>query len=311
MRDLANYNNILKVLVTGGSGQIGSEIKAYQKKYNFLMSFPSSSEFDLTDSKKMSSYLNSNSFDIILNLGAYTSVDGAEDDKKISDDINHLGPKLLAKEANKRNIGLIHISTDYVFGKKGSGPYKHSDTRNPINHYGRTKSLGEIEVLSNHNKSLIIRLASVFSEYGNNFVKTITLMLLKENDVRVVSDQLISLTYAYDFSKNLNEIIDLYKNLSDTKQLKDRVFHLASPHYTNWFSVSTVIYDEVEIFNQKPLLVKLIPIQSNQWNSVAPRSLDTRLNVNYEFLDEKNIKVSPWEESVRLVVRKTLSDLKG
>jgi len=311
VKDLVNYNNILKVLVTGGSGQIGSEIRAYQKNYNFLTFFPSSSEFDLTDSKKMNSYLNSNSFDIILNLAAYTSVDTAEHDKKISDEVNHIGPKFLAEEANKRNIGLIHTSTDYVFGEKGSGPYKYSDTRNPINHYGRTKSSGEIGVLSNHNKSLIIRLASVFSEYGNNFVKTITLMLLKENEVRVVSDQLISLTYACDFSRNLNEIIDFYKNLSNTKQPKDRVFHFASPHYTNWFSVSKIIYDEIETFNQKPLLVKLIPIQSDQWNSAAPRSLDTRLKVNYKFLDENNIKVSTWEESVRLVVRKTLADLKG
>jgi dTDP-4-dehydrorhamnose reductase len=309
--DLENYENSLKVLVLGGSGQIGSEIRAYQDNINFSMTFPSSSELNLKNKKKITDYLNSHSFDIILNLAAYTAVDKAETDKKISDQINHIGPKLLAQEAQKRNIGLIHISTDYVFGKNGSGPYKNSDPKNPINYYGHTKSLGEDQVLLNHDKSLVIRLASVFGEYGNNFVKTITRKLHEENDVRLVSDQLISLTYSNDFAKNLKEIIILYQSLGDNIASKDRILHFTSCEHTDWFSVGSIIYDEIEKFKKSPLSVKLIPISSSEWSSDAQRSLDTRLKVDYKFLKERNINVFPWQESVRLVVRKILSNIEG
>ena len=311
MTDLENYENSLKVLVLGGSGQIGSEIRAYQDKINIFMTFPSSSELNLRNIKNINDYLNSHSFDIILNLAAYTAVDKAETDKEISDQINHIGPKLLAQEAHKRDIGLIHISTDYVFGKNGSGPYKNSDPKNPINHYGLTKSLGEDQVLLNHDKSLVIRLASVFGEYGNNFVKTITRELLKENDVRLVSDQLISLTYSNDFVKNLNEIMILYQSLGDNITLKDRILHFTSCYYTDWLSVGNVIYDEIEKFKKTPLSVRLIPISSSEWSSDAQRSLDTRLKVDYKFLKERNINVLPWQQSVRFVVRKILSNIEG
>ena len=154
-------------------------------------------------------------------------------------------------------------------------------------------------------------MASVFGEYGNNFVKTITRELLKENDVRLVSDQLISLTYSNDFVKNLNEIIILYQSLGDNITLKDRILHFTSCDYTDWLSVGSVIYDEIEKFKKTPLSVRLIPISSSEWSSDAQRSLDTRLKVDYKFLKERNINVLPWQQSVRFVVRKILSNIEG
>jgi len=309
---LENYLNSLKILVLGGSGQIGSEIRAHQDEIDLSFSFPSSSELNLKDITSIRNYFSANTFDIVLNLAAYTSVDKAEEEKELSDKINHIGPGILAEEAYKRNIGLIHVSTDYVFGKTGHGPYKSSDVKDPLNHYGHTKSLGEDKVLSIHDKSIIIRLASVFGNYGNNFVKTLTSKLLKDVDVRLVSDQLISLTYTNDFVKNLKEIISLYINYkNNNKILESSIIHLTSPEYTNWFSVGSIIYDEIEKFTQSSLSVKLIPISSSEWISAAQRPLDTRLKVDYKFLKENNIKTSPWQDSVRLVVRNTLSNLKG
>ena len=312
MIGLENYLNSLKILVLGGSGQIGSEIRAHQDEIDLSFSFPSSSELNLKDMTSIRNYFSANTFDIVLNLAAYTSVDKAEEEKELSDKINHIGPGILAEEAYKRNIGLIHVSTDYVFGKTGHGPYKSSDVKDPLNHYGHTKSLGEDKVLSIHDKSIIIRLASVFGNYGNNFVKTLTSKLLKNVDVRLVSDQLISLTYTNDFVKNLKEIISLYINYkNNNKILESSIIHLTSPEYTNWFSVGSIIYDEIEKFTQSSLSVKLIPISSSEWISAAQRPLDTRLKVDYKFLNENNIKTSPWQDSVRLVVRNTLSNLKG
>ncbi len=312
MIGLENYLNSLKILVLGGSGQIGSEIRAHQDEIDFSFSFPSSSELNLKNITSIRNYFSANTFDIVLNLAAYTSVDKAEEEKELSDKINHIGPEILAEETYKRNIGLIHVSTDYVFGKTGHGPYKSSDIKDPLNHYGHTKSLGEDKVLSIHDKSIIIRLASVFGNYGNNFVKTLTTKLLEDNDIRLVSDQLISLSYSNDFVKNLKEIILLYINhKNNNKILKSSIIHLTSPDYTNWFSVGSIIYDEIEKFTQSPLSVRLIPISSSEWISAAQRPLDTRLKVDYKFLKDNNIRISPWQDSVRLVVRNTLSSLKG
>tara|TARA_B100001287_G_scaffold144887_1_gene121897 strand:+ start:140 stop:1078 length:939 start_codon:yes stop_codon:yes gene_type:complete len=309
---LENYLNSLKILVLGGSGQIGSEIRAHQDEIDFSFSFPSSSELNLKNITSIRNYFSANTFDIVLNLAAYTSVDKAEEEKELSDKINHIGPEILAEETYKRNIGLIHVSTDYVFGKTGHGPYKSSDIKDPLNHYGHTKSLGEDKVLSIHDKSIIIRLASVFGNYGNNFVKTLTTKLLEDNDIRLVSDQLISLSYSNDFVKNLKEIIFLYINhKNNNKILKSSIIHLTSPDYTNWFSVGSIIYDEIEKFTQSPLSVRLIPISSSEWISAAQRPLDTRLKVDYKFLKDNSIRISPWQDSVRLVVRNTLSSLKG
>ena len=312
MIGLENYLNSLKILVLGGSGQIGSEIRAHQDEIDFSFSFPSSSELNLKNITSIRNYFSANTFDIVLNLAAYTSVDKAEEEKELSDKINHIGPEILAEETCKRNIGLIHVSTDYVFGKTGHGPYKSSDIKDPLNHYGHTKSLGEDKVLSIHDKSIIIRLASVFGNYGNNFVKTLTTKLLEDNDIRLVSDQLISLSYSNDFVKNLKEIILLYINhKNNNKILKSSIIHLTSPDYTNWFSVGSIIYDEIEKFTQSPLSVRLIPISSSEWISAAQRPLDTRLKVDYKFLKDNSIRISPWQDSVRLVVRNTLSSLKG
>lgn len=309
---MENYLNSLKILVLGGSGQIGSEIRAHQDEIDFSFSFPSSSELNLKNITSIRNYFSANTFDIVLNLAAYTSVDKAEEEKELSDKINHIGPEILAEETYKRNIGLIHVSTDYVFGKTGHGPYKSSDIKDPLNHYGHTKSLGEDKVLSIHDKSIIIRLASVFGNYGNNFVKTLTTKLLEDNDIRLVSDQLISLSYSNDFVKNLKEIIFLYINhKNNNKILKSSIIHLTSPDYTNWFSVGSIIYDEIEKFTQSPLSVRLIPISSSEWISAAQRPLDTRLKVDYKFLKDNSIRISPWQDSVRLVVRNTLSSLKG
>ena len=123
MSDLVNYNEQPRVLFIGGSGQLGIEVKSLKDKKNSFI-FPSSSLLDLTNTQSISDCLDDKSPDIIINAGAYTNVDKAEEEKELCNKINNIGVELLAKEAIKRNIGIIHISTDYVFGKDSSGPFQ-------------------------------------------------------------------------------------------------------------------------------------------------------------------------------------------
>jgi len=306
VKDLENYNKNLKVLVIGGSGQVGTEIKNQKQKSNLNFLFPSSKALNLTNQASIKNFLNNDNFDYIINLGAFTDVNGAEKKKDITKKVNHTGVEILSKEADTKNIKLIHISTDYVFGKVLNAPFYPGDKKAPINFYGLTKSDGEDAVLTNHKSGIIIRFSSVFSQYGTNFVKGMIKLILTNRHVRVVSDQKISLTFAQDFSRNIVQIIDLYKkNINNN----ERIFHFCSPGFSTWYLVAKIIFNELEIVLQKSLDTELIPITLSEWKSDAKRSIDTRLYTDFDYYLKNDIKFSSWEDSVRLVVRKALPQI--
>lgn len=290
----------MNILVTGGSGQIGSDIKL--KNYNGFF-FPSSSELDIKKKISIRNFIEGNNIDLILNFAAYTKVDKAEINKKIAKDINYQGALNLAKEASLREIGIIHFSTDYVFGKDGLGINLPNDKKTPVNYYGLTKSLGESAVLDNCNLGFIVRLASVYGQFGNNFIMSVMKSILKNDTVRIVYDQKISMTSSLDLSDNMLHLIDLYREKVSSKPLKNRILHFANKGYTSWFSVAKVIKDEMQLILNKKITTKLVPINSTDWNSLALRPIDSRLKVNFKELEKNNIFLPKWDKSVRGFVR--------
>lgn len=292
-------NKISKVLVTGGTGQLGNELKKNKNNSNFDFFFPTSDDFNLGNLETIKKCLDQEEYNLILNLAAYTNVDKSESDQGKAKLVNERGVELLAEETYKRKLGLIHASTDYVFGGIDNGPYYYNSEKSPINYYGLTKSNGEDLALKNNNNCLIIRFASLFSEYGNNFVKTMVKAILNNNDLRVVSDQKISMSYAGDFSKNINYLIELF-----SKNNIPNILHFANKGHTDWFSVTKVIYDEIKTLSDQDIKCELIPIALSEWSSEAERPLDSRLHIDYELLEENQIYLKSWEEAVRLVVKK-------
>ena len=152
-------------LVTGANGQLGNELRLLLKD-NAL--YVDKDQLDITDAEAVKGFVSANRFDAIINCAAYTAVDKAEADEKLAGDINARGPENLAKTG----IPLIHISTDYVFDGTNCRPYVETDAANPQSVYGRTKLAGEQAVLENASAAVIIRTAWLYSEFGNNFVKT-------------------------------------------------------------------------------------------------------------------------------------------
>ena len=135
----------MKILVIGANGQLGKSIQKIVSgaKQNNEFVFVGRGELDLSKKESIASYFDNNNFDVIINCGAYTAVDRAEEEKNLTNQVNHLAVKQLAGIAKEQKAKLIHISTDYVFDGTGGKPYKETDETNPINVYGKTKLAGE------------------------------------------------------------------------------------------------------------------------------------------------------------------------
>jgi len=177
------------ILVTGGNGQLGSELKEITPNfpdYNFL--FTDVSDLDITAHDEVRAFIERNNINIIINCAAYTAVDKAESEPKLSDAINNLAVANFAQIANEKNIKLIHISTDYVFDGTNHKPYVETDTPNPKSVYGQTKLDGELAMRKiNPINSIIIRTSWVYSKFGNNFVKTMLRLAETKSEISVVA----------------------------------------------------------------------------------------------------------------------------
>lgn len=300
-----------RILVIGGSGQIGLDLKSSKVKKNNKFIFPSSTELDIRKKNSIYEFLKNNKVDLVLNFAAYTNVDKAETEKKRANDINNKGAKNLSTETSKHQIGLIHFSTDYVFGKNNTTTNHYDKKVSPVNYYGYTKSEGEKAILLNSDLGFIVRLASVYGFYGNNFIKTIAKLLLTSSEIKVVSDQKISLTSSFELVNNIDYLIDLYNLKINNDGYSPKIIHFTNKGYTNWYNVAKVIKSELQLILNKRINTNLVPINSRNWVSLAERPLDSRLKVDFNELERNNIFLPKWETSVRSFVRKIFPIIKN
>jgi len=290
----------MRILVTGKNGQLGRSIQKSVNADTKIGNNQSPNEYifvcreDLNLSSNISirHYFDNNEmFDIIINCAAYTQVDRAEQDAELANQINHLAVKQLASIAIKQQARLIHISTDYVFDGESNKPYLETDTPNPINTYGRTKLAGEkaLQALMPIN-AIIIRTNWLYSEYGNNFVKTILRLGKERDELKVVSDQIGSPTYATDLADVILEIIKhkKFRYLGQTMQ----IYHYSSEEEISWYEFAK------EIFKIERIECKVNSINSQQYPSPTKRPRNTLMNKD-KIVEVFNIKISNWKSSLK------------
>ena len=162
----------IKIIVTGGNGQLGSELKKRDRDFSHNMIFTDLPELDLTDKESSISFIENHQPGFVINCAGYTAVDKAEEEKDKARLINVSAVENLAIACNKSGAVFIHISTDFVFPGKAGYPLKENDPTDPVNYYGLTKLDGENTARKFCEKTLIIRTSWLYSAYGNNFVKT-------------------------------------------------------------------------------------------------------------------------------------------
>ena len=200
----------MKILVTGSSGQLGSEINKLSIGYNFIWKFINSSDFDFTNLEKINYFLNYINPDVVINCCAYTDVEKAEENSYYANIINNEAVKLISLWCFHNNSKLIHISTDYVYESSSNYSVKETDKTSPLNVYAKTKLLGDKACLQNCPNSIIIRTSWLYSSFGDNFVLKIIDLINKNDKLFIVNDQFGSPTYAADLAQVILDI--LFKN---------------------------------------------------------------------------------------------------
>lgn len=258
------------ILVTGGNGQLGSELKELASNfpdYNFL--FTDVADLDITAHDVVRAFIERNNINVIINCAAYTAVDKAESEPELADAINHLAVANFAQIAKDKNIKLIHISTDYVFDGTNHKPYVETDIPNPQSVYGKTKFDGELAMQQiNPANSIIIRTSWVYSKFGNNFVKTMLRLAETKDKIHVVSDQIGSPTSAVDLSKSILSILPMVHNKTV------EIFHYSNEGVCSWYDFAKAIF-EIE-----GISIKVNPIESSQYPTPTERPFYSVLNKN-------------------------------
>ncbi|MFV7234918.1 dTDP-4-dehydrorhamnose reductase [Flavobacterium sp. ZB4R12] len=197
-----------KILVTGATGQLGSELKVLSRTCSqFEWIFADRTQVSLDNLEVLQNQLEAIHPNIILNCGAYTAVDKAETEHDLADKINHLAVAIIAQYAKDNAVKLIHISTDYVFDGTSSVALTEEAITQPINVYGASKRAGELACLEANPDAIIIRTSWVYSRFGNNFVKTMQRLLQERESISVVNDQIGSPTYAADLAQAMMTIV--------------------------------------------------------------------------------------------------------
>ena len=282
----------MRILVTGKNGQLGKSIHKLvtntEQTDDFV--FVGREELDLSDGNNIAHYFEGNAFDIIINCAAYTAVDKAEEEKDLANQVNHLAVKQLAQIAKNQQAKLIHISTDYVFDGESDKPYTETDVTNPINVYGKTKLAGEQalkEIMPTD--AIIIRTSWVYSEYGNNFVKTMLRLGQERDELSVVSDQIGSPTYATDLA---NAILDIVQNVAFKEaEHETQVYHYSNEGEISWYEFAK------EIFELADIQCNVTPITTERYLTPAKRPKNTLMNKD-KIAETFSVNIPDWKESL-------------
>ncbi len=277
----------MRLLVTGASGQLGHDVKRVFFKEGDMVVGVDSKTLNVTDEKKVMNFITGNNFDAVIHCAAYTAVDLAEEEMEKCFEVNVTGTKNIALACKKAGIKMIYISSDYVFDGTKRSPYETDDKPNPVNIYGKTKYLGELEVLNNVDKHFIIRVSWVFGKNGKNFVKTMLKLGREKGELNVVSDQIGSPTYALDAARLISQMI---------KSDKYGIYHATNEGFCSWYDFSR------EIFKEAGIKTKVNPITSDKYPTKAIRPKNSRLSKIK--LMENNFNLLPsWQDALKRYLR--------
>ena len=283
----------LKVLVLGSGGQLGKELK-YNLTKNVSTIFFDKEILDITNYDLLKNKINNFDPSIIINTAAFTNVNKAEENKKEAFSVNSDAVGFLSNLIAKKDIWLIHFSTDYVFDGEKNLKYKESDATKPLNVYGMSKLSGEKKIIESCCKYIIFRTSWVYGEYGYNFIKKIVDIAKTKKKISVVSDQKGVPTSTYLICRIINKLI---QDISMDNFWAPGIYHLVPNGRTTWFEmaqeVARIASDESVKYNFKNLIIE--PISNNRGSNEVKRPRNSLL-CNKKLQIKLNFTLPNWNE---------------
>ena len=283
----------MNILVTGANGQLGCEMRRLGAVSPNNYIFTDVAELDITDASAVLIAVKENGIEAIVNCAAYTNVDKAESDEETAELINATAVGNLARAMKEVGGTLFHVSTDYVFGCDGNTPRTEDMPLNPLGVYGRTKLHGEQAILESGCKALILRTAWLYSEYGNNFLKTMMRLTAEREQLNVVFDQVGTPTYAGDLALAIFSIIE-----AGVYEGNEGIYHFSNEGVCSWYDFAVEITSAAGNTG-----CRINPCHSSEFPSPVTRP-------PYSVLDKTKIKntfdidIPHWRESMEYCIKR-------
>jgi dTDP-4-dehydrorhamnose reductase len=292
----------MKIFLTGGSGQVGYELRRSLSLFGKVIA-PNRSELNLQDLDAVNRFLNDTVPDLIVNAAAWTAVDKAEEEHEAAFILNAALPGVLANYAARNNIWLIHYSSDYVYPGIGKEPWKETDITAPLSVYGRSKLKGDNNIASSGCNYLIYRTSWVYSARGNNFMKTMMKVAAAQELMNIVNDQWGAPTPARLIADVTAQALG---RISQSVLPNPGVYHLAPRGETNWHEFAASIFTLARNAGVKLELEELKGITTTQYPTPARRPLNSRL-VLEKIENELGITMPDWYGQLNLTLDEYLS----
>ncbi|WP_430602155.1 dTDP-4-dehydrorhamnose reductase [Enterococcus sp. DIV0724b] len=276
------------ILLTGGNGQLGTELRHLldERKVEYVST--DSSEMNIIDAEQTMKIIKELKPTVIYHCAAYTAVDKAEDEgKELDEKINVEGTKNVAEAAKAVGATLVYISTDYVFdGTKKDGVYKVDDQPNPQNEYGRTKLLGEKIVEETLDNYYIVRTSWVFGQYGHNFVFTMQKLAETRDQLTVVNDQFGRPTWTRTLAEFMAFVID--------NKASYGTYHLSNDNSCSWYEFAKEILKDKE--------VEVLPVDSSKFPQKAKRPQYSVMDLSKA--KELGFDIPTWQDALARMLNK-------
>jgi len=289
-----------KIILTGSSGQLGSDLAALLKAEGIGVCAFDSRSLDITDKKSVVDAAMKERPGVIINCAAYTKVDLAEKERERAEAVNIGGVENLVDAAQKVNAAIIHVSTDFVFDGMKSSPYLETDRANPLGVYGETKFRGE-EVLRRYPRHVIVRTSWLYGASGPNFVKTMLRLAVEKDILRVVYDQTGSPTWTKDLA---GALMLAAMRIGD---MPGGVYHYSNEGVASWYDFTVAIIEEAERYAGPFKCKEILPILTADYPAPARRPAYSVMSKEKIKKTLPELKIPHW----RVSLRKMLAELYG
>ena len=285
----------MNILITGCNGQLGNEMQRLELQHPEYQFFNTDvQELDITCQESVERFVDENNIDGIVNCAAYTAVDKAEENEEICTRLNAEAPAYLAHAVGCRGGWMVQISTDYVFDGTNHTPYTEDEETCPNSVYGRTKLVGELNVLKMCRQAAVVRTAWLYSTFGNNFVKTMIRLGRERQELGVIFDQIGTPTYARDLARAIFAMID--------KGIVPGTYHFSNEGVCSWYDFTKAIHRMAGIDT-----CQVRPLHTSEYPTPAKRPA-------YSVLDKTKIKqtygieIPYWADSLAECIEAEMSN---